>query len=80
LLSPGDDLDYPQTSMSFWYCVLTPNMSTGQGAFFVNQVHPKNTPSANCYSGVCQIEEVFMDSSAFDAAVTEMTTSCVPNH
>jgi hypothetical protein len=82
LLSPGDDLDYPQTSMSFWYCVSTPNMSTGQGSFFIDQAQPKNNlaDAVNCYSGTCTSEEVFEDSTAFDLAVTDMTQNCVPNH
>jgi hypothetical protein len=81
LVSPSDDLSYAQTTMSFWYCVSTPNMSTGQGSFYIEQAHPKNEPvAANCYSGVCQGEEVFEDTTAFAAAIDDMTTHCVPNH
>jgi hypothetical protein len=81
LISPTADLDYPQTTMTFWHCATTPNMSTGQSTFFIDQVHPKNDPvEVNCYSGTCQAEEVFEDSGAFDLAVQEMASNCVPNH
>jgi hypothetical protein len=80
LVSSSSDLNYPQTTMSFWYCVTDPNMSTGQGSFFVDQVHPKNSAEVNCYAGSCQDEEVFQDTTAFDLAVTDMTNNCVPNH
>jgi hypothetical protein len=85
LLSAGDDFDYPQTGLSFWYCVSTPNESTGQATFFIDQVHPRNVPDVNCYAGPvdaggCENEYVLQDSAAFAAAMSEMEASCVPNH
>jgi hypothetical protein len=81
LLSAGDDFEYPQTGMSFWYCVTSPNESTGQATFFIDQAHPKNAPAdVNCYSGVCQNEYVLEDPAAFTAAMNEMVGGCVPNH
>jgi len=81
LVSAGDDLSYAQTSMSFWYCTSTPNMSTGQASFYIEQAQPMNSPApVNCYSGSCQNEEVFQDSSAYTAAVNAMIANCVPNH
>ncbi len=80
LISTGDDLDYPQTTMTYWYCVTTPNMSTGQASFFIDAAHAKNPAEVNCYTGTCASEEVFQDAGAFDLAVQEMTADCVPNH
>jgi hypothetical protein len=81
LVSPGDDFTYPQTAMTFWYCVTAPNQSTGESTFYIEQVQPMNSPPpVNCYSGTCQGEEVFEDPSAFNAAVSDMTTLCMPNH
>ncbi|HEV7558640.1 MAG TPA: hypothetical protein VGO00_24385, partial [Kofleriaceae bacterium] len=80
LVSSHDDLTYPNTSMTFWYCTSTPNMSTGQASFFIDRVHPKTAPEVNCYSGTCMNEEVFQDVGAFNSAVSDMTTKCVPNH
>jgi hypothetical protein len=85
LLSAGDDFDYPQTGLSFWYCVSTPNESTGQATFFIDQVHPRNVPDVNCYAGPvdaggCENEYVLQDSAAFAAAMSEMEASCVPHH
>jgi hypothetical protein len=79
--SPGGDYDYPQTGISYWFCVTTPNETTGQGKFLIDQLHPKNDPlDVHCYSGICQSEQVFEDPTAFSDAVSEMTTNCVPNH
>ena len=66
--------------MTYWYCVTTPNMSTGQASFFIDAAHAKNPAEVNCYTGTCTNEEVFEDTGAFDLAVQEMTTDCVPNH
>jgi hypothetical protein len=84
--APGADFDYPQTGLSWWFCLTTPNETTGQGSFLIDQVHPQGgTPDVHCYGGatspsVCQNEYVFEDPDAFSAAVDEMTTKCVPNH
>jgi hypothetical protein len=56
------------------------NNSTGQGKLLIDQVHPKNTPVVNCYTGVCKGESVWQDKSAFNATPTEMLSQCVPNH
>ncbi len=83
---PGGDFVYPQTGMSWWFCLTTPNETTGQGSFLVDQVEPLGGPAdVHCYGGasapsVCQNEYVFEDPGAFTAAVSEMTTRCVPNH
>jgi hypothetical protein len=84
--APGADFDYPQTGMSWWFCLTSPNETTGQGSFLIDQVHPQGgPPDVHCYGGssspsVCQNEYVFEDPGAFSAAVDEMTAKCVPNH
>jgi hypothetical protein len=84
--APGGDFAYPQTGMSWWFCLTTPNETTGQGSFLIDQVEPLGGPAdVHCYGGssspsVCQNEYVFADPNAFSAAVDEMTTKCVPNH
>jgi hypothetical protein len=79
--SPDGDYNYPQTGISYWFCVTTPNETTGQGKLLIDQLRPKNNPlDVHCYSGVCQSEAVFEDPSAFNLAVSEMTANCVPNH
>ncbi len=80
LLSDGDDLTYPQTGMSFWYCTTTPNESTGMATFYIDAVHPKVTPDVNCYAGTCTDEYVFDDANAHALALTEMNAGCVVNH
>jgi hypothetical protein len=84
--APGADFDYPQTGASFWFCLTTPNETTGQGTFLIDQLHTQSgTPDVHCYGGSpapspCQNEYVFEDPNAFNAAVDDMTTKCVPNH
>jgi hypothetical protein len=73
--------NYPQTAMSWFYCVTNPNNSTGQGVFLIDQLTPKNVPAdVNCYSGVCQGEGVWQDPNAFNTTVSDMLAQCVPNH
>jgi hypothetical protein len=84
--APGSDFDYPQTGMSWWFCLTTPNETTGQGSFLIDQVTGLGgSPDVHCYGGsaspsVCQNEYVFEDPNAFSAAVDEMDAKCVPNH
>jgi hypothetical protein len=84
--APGSDFDYPETGVSFWFCLTTPNETTGQGSFLIDQMSPAGgPPDVHCYGGsaspsVCQNEYVFEDPNAFSAAVSEMTSKCVPNH
>lgn len=81
IVSSGAVYKYPKTGMSFFYCATNPNSSTGQGKFLVDQVTPKNLPvDVNCYSGVCQGEAVWQDTTAFNTTVTDMLTQCIPNH
>jgi len=81
LVTPGANFTYPKTAMSWFFCVTPPvNNSTGEGEFLIAQVHPKNPPDVNCYSGICTGESVWHDPSAFNATHTEMLSQCVPNH
>lgn len=81
LVTRGGNYTYPKTAMSWYFCVTPPvNNSTGQGKLLIDQVHPKNTPDVNCYTGVCKGESVWQDKSAFNATHTEMLSQCVPNH
>jgi len=82
-VSDGATYNYPQTAMSWFFCVTpsTLNESTGQGTFLIEKVIPKNTPpDVNCYSGVCQGEAVWTDPTAFSMALSEMLSQCVTNH
>jgi hypothetical protein len=84
--APSADFNYPQTGASFWFCLTTPNETTGQGSFLIDQIlTPSGSPDVHCYGGSaapspCQNEYVFEDPNAFSAAVDEMTTKCTPNH
>ncbi|HUB05651.1 MAG TPA: hypothetical protein VMB50_01550 [Myxococcales bacterium] len=90
LLSPGDDLCYPQTGISWWFCASAPgsapNESTGQATFFIDEVQPAAPPDVHCYAGdggthgVCYEEYVFQDPGARAAAAAEMEAKCVPRH
>lgn len=81
IVTTGGNYAYPKTAMSWFFCVTPPvNNSTGQGKFLIDQVHPKNTPDVNCYSGVCKGESVWQDKTAFNTTHTEMLSQCVPNH
>src|SRR3954468_627362 len=82
IVTTGANFSYPKTSMSWFMCV-TPavNNSTGEGKFLIDQVVPKNSPpDVNCYSGVCQGEAVWQDTSAFNKTHQEMLSKCVANH
>ena len=81
IVTTGGNYTYPKTGMSWYFCVTPPaNDSNGQGKFLIDQVHPKNTPDVNCYSGICKSESVWQDKTAFNAMVAEMLSQCVPNH
>lgn len=83
VVSAGANYAYPNTAMSWYFCVTQPgvNESTGQGSFLIEQVAPKNAPpDVNCYSGICQGEDVWKDPNAFSTTVSEMLTQCVGNH
>jgi hypothetical protein len=81
VVTPGGNYTYPNTGMSWYFCVTPPaNDSNGQGKFLIDQVHPKNVPDVNCYSGVCKSESVWQDKNAFNAMVAEMLSQCVPDH
>jgi len=82
LVSSGANYDYPQTAMSWFFCVTPPiNESTGQGSFLIDEVVPKNAPpDVNCYSGACQGEAVWQDPDAFNTTVSEMLAQCQANH
>jgi hypothetical protein len=81
LVSSGANYEYPQTAMSWFFCVTQPNESTGQGSFLIDQVVPKNAPpDVNCYSGACQGEGVWQDPNAFKLTVSEMLAQCQANH
>lgn len=83
VVTTGAQYAYPQTAMSWFFCVTPPagGGSTGQGTFLIDQVAPKNAPpDVNCYSGICQGEAVWQDPSAFAATQSDMLAQCVPNH
>jgi hypothetical protein len=81
LVATDGNYTYPKTAMSWFFCTTPPvNNSTGQGKLLIDQVHPKNTPDVNCYSGVCKGESVWQDKTAFNNTHTEMLSQCVPNH
>jgi hypothetical protein len=82
IVSDGATFDYPQTAVSWFFCV-TPgslNQSTGQGSFLIDQVIPLNSLDVNCYSGACQGEAVWEDKTARETTESEMLQICVPNH
>jgi hypothetical protein len=83
IVSDGAMFNYPQTDMSWFFCVApgTLNESTGQGSFLIDKVVPQNAPpDVNCYSDTCQGEDVWTNPAAFSATVNEMLGLCVPNH
>jgi len=82
VVSPDGNYTYPQTAMSWFFCVRQPvNESTGQGSFLIDQVMPKNfPPDVNCYNDGCQGEGVWQNKDAFNATVNEMLMQCQANH
>jgi len=81
MVSPGAVYNYPETAVSWFFCVTDPGQDTGQGDFLIQQVVPKNDPAdVNCYSGGCSGEGVWKDPNAFHLAVTEMLSQCQANH
>jgi hypothetical protein len=83
IVTNGATYNYPQTAMSWFFCVTpgTLNESTGQGSFLIDRVVPQNAPpDVNCYSGICQGEDVWTDPTAFSTTASEMLGLCVPNH
>jgi hypothetical protein len=77
--------------VSFWYCGNANTNGSTLGAFYYSALAavPTNHVSASCYGGAsgptsaCSGEQVFLDTNAFDAAVSAMTdpkTGCVPRH
>lgn len=82
IVSAGSSYSYANTGVSWFYCATAPySFSTGQGSFLVDDVVARNFPSdVNCYSGICQGEDVWSDPSAFSTTQSEMLAQCVPNH
>ncbi len=83
IVTAGAAYNYPNTAMSFFFCVTPGSLSetTGQGSFLIDQVVPLNAPpDVNCYSGSCEGEAVWQDKTAFNTTVSEMLSRCVPNH
>jgi hypothetical protein len=81
IVSEGGNYTYPQTGMSWFFCINQPNESTGQGSFLISQVMPKNSPpDVNCFKQQCQGEGVWQNTSAVDLTVNRMLSRCKPNH
>ena len=81
IVSAGANYNYPQTAVSWFFCVTNPNESAGQGSFLIQQVAPRNDPpDVNCYSGTCAGEKVWQDPNAFNLTVSEMLSQCQANH
>lgn len=81
IVSAGANYKYPQTAVSWFFCVTHPSTDTGEGGFLAERVVPKNDPSdINCYSGACNGEGVWQDPTAFNLAASEMLSQCQPNH
>jgi hypothetical protein len=78
LVSTGGIYDFPQTTMSFYYCSTDPNSAVGLGSFYVEAVSSEKT--VHCVGGECVGEGTYRDPEAFQEMVDDMATSCVPNH
>jgi hypothetical protein len=66
------DLEFPNTSMSFFYCTSPANAGAGQGSFFSAAVHPVRS-ATSCFSD-CSEEN--LQPQNVTAMIADMDANC----
>jgi hypothetical protein len=74
--SPGEDFNYPQTGVSFWFCATTPNESAGLGWFVARKVRQLNSRAPVHCDTRCEVEGIYGDAAKVDM----MEQGCVDRH